>query len=251
MKPASNLAGLIGRYFTERLMCQRNVSANTIASYRDTFRLLFTFAQAQLRKSPSDLALGDLDAPFIGAFLNDLETKRSASAKTRNLRLTAIRSFFRFVSFEEPAHGALIQRVLAIPSKRHDKRQVYFLSRPEIEAILATPDRTTWLGRRDHTFAADRGPDRIAPLRAHQPRQGCRPPRRRRSCAVCRQGTERTDHPADRARPGVRCGHGSRSRYEREQLLCSPMCTVVDSAPTASSRYWRSMCRSPARAVRR
>jgi site-specific recombinase XerD len=78
--------------------------------------------------------------------------KRGASVKTRNLRLTAIRSFFRFVSFEEPAHSALIQRVLAIPSKRHDKRQVHFLMRPEIEAILATPDQTTWLGRRDHTL---------------------------------------------------------------------------------------------------
>ena len=98
------------------------------------------------------MALGDLDAPFIGAFLIDLETKRGASVRTRNLRLTAIRSFFRFVSFEEPAHSALIQRVLAIPSKRHDKRQVHFLTRPEIEAILAAPDRTTWLGRRDHTL---------------------------------------------------------------------------------------------------
>lgn len=123
MKPACNVATLIERYFTERLMRQRNVSANTIASYRDTFRLLFTFAQARLRKSPSDLALSDLGAPFIGAFLIDLETKRGASAKTRNLRLTAIRSFFRFVSFEEPAHSALIQRVLAIPSKLSNRLQ--------------------------------------------------------------------------------------------------------------------------------
>jgi integrase/recombinase XerD len=152
MKPAFNVATLIERYFTDRLMRQRNVSPNTIASYRDTFRLLFTFAQARLRKSPSDLALGDLDASFIGTFLTDLEMKRGASVKTRNLRLTAIRSFFRFVSFGEPAHSALIQRVLAIPSKRHDKRQVHFLMRPEIEAILATPDQTTWLGRRDRTL---------------------------------------------------------------------------------------------------
>jgi integrase/recombinase XerD len=137
MKPCHNVATLIERYFTERLIRQRNVSANTIASYRDTFRLLFTFAQARLRKPPSALALDDLDAPFISA---------------RNLRLTTIRSFFRFASFEEPAHSALIQRVLAIPSKRHDKRQVHFLTRPEIEAILAAPDRTTWLGRRDHTL---------------------------------------------------------------------------------------------------
>ena len=104
------------------------------------------------RKPPSVLALDDLDVPFISAFLADLETKRGASVRTRNLRLTAIRSFFRFASFEEPAHSALIQRVLAIPSKRHDKRQVHFLTRPEIEAILAAPDRTTWLGRRDHTL---------------------------------------------------------------------------------------------------
>jgi integrase/recombinase XerD len=152
MKPSGNVATLIERYFTERLMCQRNVSANTIASYRDTFRLLFTFAQVQLRKPPSTLTLGDLDVPFISAFLADLETRRGASIRTRNLRLTAIRSFFRFVSFEEPAHSALIQRVLAIPSKRHDKRQVNFLTRPEIEAILAAPDRTTWVGRRDHTL---------------------------------------------------------------------------------------------------
>lgn len=158
---ACNVATLIERYFTERLMRQRNVSANTIASYRDTFRLLFQFAQARLRKPPSALSLGDLDAPFLTAFLNDLETKRGASAKTRNLRLTAIRSFFRFVSFEEPAHSALIQRVLAIPSKRHDKRLVPFLTRPEIEVVLAAPDRTTWLA------AA------ITPCCSSRPRRAC------------------------------------------------------------------------------
>jgi integrase/recombinase XerD len=152
MKRSCNIATLIERYFTERLMRQRDVSANTITSYRDTFRLLFTFAQARLRKAPSALELKDLEAPFISAFLADLESKRGASVRTRNLRLTAIRSFFRFVSFEEPAHSALIQRVLAIPSKRHDKRQVHFLTRPEIEAILAAPDRATWLGRRDHAL---------------------------------------------------------------------------------------------------
>jgi integrase/recombinase XerD len=151
MKPSSNVAALIERYFTERLMRQRNVSPNTIASYRDTFRLLFAFAQARLHKAPSTLALDDLDAPFVSAFLENLE-KRGASIRTRNLRLTAIRSFFRFASFEEPAYSAHIQRVLAIPSKRHDKRQVHFLTRPEIEGILAAPDRTTWLGRRDYSL---------------------------------------------------------------------------------------------------
>lgn len=152
MKPSCNVATLIERYFTDRLMRHRNVSANTIASYRDTFRLLFTFGQARLGKSPSVLVLDDLDAPFISAFLADLETKRGASVRTRNSRLTAIRSFFRFMSFEEPAYSAHIQRVLAIPPKRHDKRQVHFLTRAEIEAILGCPDRTTWLGRRDYTL---------------------------------------------------------------------------------------------------
>ena len=115
---------------------QRIVSfcfAHTIASYRDTFRLLFSFAQARLRKPPSDLSLDDLDAPFVCAFLEDLEANRSAGVTTRNLRLTAIRSFFRFASFEEPGYSAHIQRVLAIPSKRHDKRQVHFLTRAEID----------------------------------------------------------------------------------------------------------------------
>ncbi|MEX0739306.1 MAG: tyrosine-type recombinase/integrase [Pseudohongiella sp.] len=152
MNQSPNVAALIERYFTVRLMQQRNVSSNTIASYRDAFRLLFRFAQVRLRKSPSGLELADIDAPFISAFLADIESTRGASVRTHNLRLTAIRSFFRFVSFEEPACSALIQQVLAIPSKRHEKRQVHFLTRPEIEAILVAPDRTTWLGRRDHTL---------------------------------------------------------------------------------------------------
>jgi site-specific recombinase XerD len=152
MKSSPNVASLIERYFTVRLMQQRDVSGNTIASYRDTFRLLFRFAEVRLRKQPSALGINDLDAPFISAFLADLETARGVSVTTRNLRLTAIRSFFRFVSFEEPTYGAFVQRVLAIPSKRHDKPQVRFLTRPEIEAILAAPDRSTWLGRRDHTL---------------------------------------------------------------------------------------------------
>lgn len=151
-KSTGDVATLLERYFTDRLMRQRHVSANTIASYRDTFRLLFSFAQTRLRKPPSALSLSDLDAPFIGAFLADLEAKRRVTVRTRNLRLTAIRSFFRFVSLEEPTHSAMIQRVLAIPSKRHDKRQVHFLTRLEIEAILAVPDKTTWLGLRDHTL---------------------------------------------------------------------------------------------------
>jgi integrase/recombinase XerD len=147
---ASILPALIERFFTQRLMQQRNASPHTIASYRDTFRLLFAFAQARLGKPPSRLDLSDLDARFIGAFLDDLEASRSIGIKTRNLRLTAIRAFLRFVALEEPAYAAQIQRVLAIPGKLHDKREVHFLTREEINAILAAPDRSSWIGRRDH-----------------------------------------------------------------------------------------------------
>jgi site-specific recombinase XerD len=148
----ASLPTLIERFFTQRLIKQRNVSAHTIASYRDTFRLLFRFAHGRLRKLPSSLDLNDLDAPLIIAFLDELETRHAASIRTRNLRLTAIRSFFRFVAFEEPAHGAQVQRILAIPGKLHDKREVHFLSRAEIEAIVAAPDTRTWLGRRDYAL---------------------------------------------------------------------------------------------------
>lgn len=150
MSAASILPALIERFFTQRLMQQRNASPHTIASYRDTFRLLLSFAQTRLGKPPSRLDLADLDAPFIGAFLDDLEASRSIGIKTRNLRLTAIRAFLRFVALEEPAYAGQIQRVLAIPGKLHDKREVHFLTRSEINAILAAPGRSSWIGRRDH-----------------------------------------------------------------------------------------------------
>lgn len=146
------LPSLLERFFTDRLMRQRRVSMNTVASYRDTFRLLLTFVQTHLGKEPSSLDLEDIDATVVTAFLDDLEENRSASVRTRNLRLTAIRSFFRFMSYEEPAHSALIQRVLAVPSKCYDKKMVHFLDRAEIEALLKSPDRSTWIGRRDHSL---------------------------------------------------------------------------------------------------
>ena len=150
MTDVTILPSLIERFFMQRLIQQRNVSPHTVASYRDTFRLLLAFAQARLGKQPSRLDLIDLDAAFIGAFLDDLEANRSIWIKTRNLRLTAIRAFFRFVALEEPAYSGQIQRVLAIPGKLHDKREVHFLERSEIDAILAAPDRSTWIGRRDY-----------------------------------------------------------------------------------------------------
>ena len=152
MNASPSLPALIERFFTERLMRQQQVSPHTLASYRDTFRLLLVFVRKHLGKAPSTLNLVDIDASLVGAFLDDLEVRRSISVRTRNLRLTAIRSFFRFVAYEEPAFSAHIQRVLAVPSKRQDKKMVQFLVRPEIEALLKAPDPSTWIGRRDYTL---------------------------------------------------------------------------------------------------
>jgi site-specific recombinase XerD len=147
-----DFATLLEGFFTQRLMQQRRASAHTIASYRDTFRLLLRFAHERLRKVPSALTLDDIDAPLVIAFLDDLELQRGITARTRNLRLTAIHSFFRYVAFEAPAHAAQTQRVLAIPPKRFTRALVPFLSRPEVDALLAAPDLRTWSGRRDHAL---------------------------------------------------------------------------------------------------
>lgn len=152
MRDPVNFPALLESFFTIRLLTQRKVSAHTIASYRDTFRLLLQFAQKRLRKPPSRLAFRDLDASLIAAFLDDLENARHNGPKSRNLRLTAIRSFFRYAALEAPADSGTIQRVLAIPNQRQPRALVSFLTRPEIEALLAAPDRTQWLGRRDHAF---------------------------------------------------------------------------------------------------
>jgi integrase/recombinase XerD len=152
MRDAANLPSLLQSFFTNRLMAQRKASPHTIASYRDTFRLLLQFAQTRLRKAPSELALGDLDASLIGAFLDDLEKRRRNGARSRNLRLTAVRSFFRYAALEAPTHAAVIQRVLAIPNQRQPRALVDFLTRAEIDALLAAPNPKTWLGRRDHAF---------------------------------------------------------------------------------------------------
>ena len=146
------LAPLLERFFTQRLMQQRQASSHTIASYRDTFRQLLKFIQPRLHKAPSRLSFEEIDAPLIVAFLDDLEKHRGLSIRSRNLRLTAIHSFFRYVAFEAPTHSAQIQRVLAIPSKRFTRTLVQFLTRAEVDALLAAPDRRKWSGRRDHAF---------------------------------------------------------------------------------------------------
>jgi integrase/recombinase XerD len=152
MKPTPTLPALLESYFTQRLMAQRRASAHTIASYRDTFRLLLRFVQKHSGKSPSSLNLTNLDAPLISAFLDDFEKKRGNSISSRNVRLTAIRSFFRYAAYEEPSESLHIQRVLAIQNKRQPRPMISFLIREEIEALLAAPDQRTWNGRRDHAL---------------------------------------------------------------------------------------------------
>lgn len=146
------LATTLQAFFTDRLARQRQVSPNTLAAYRDTLRLLLVFAANKKDKEPSKLDIDDLDAPLIGAFLDDLEHQRKNGARTRNARLAAIRSLFRYAALRHPDHAGLIERILAIPPKRFDRRLVTFLTEPEISALLAAPDRSTWTGRRDHTL---------------------------------------------------------------------------------------------------
>ena len=139
-------------FFTDRLITQRNASPQTIAAYRDTFKLLLRFARQQTGKEPFRLDFDDLDAPLIGAFLNHLEHDRGNSPRTRNARLAAIHSFYRYSALRHPEHLATIARVMAIPTNRHEHNTVSYLQLHELKALLAAPDRTTWLGRRDHTL---------------------------------------------------------------------------------------------------
>ena len=150
---SASFPSLLQSFFTDRLLSQRQASPHTIAGYRDCFRLLLQFAKERLGKMPSQLRIEDLDAPFIGLFLDHLESTRNNSARTRNVRLGAIHSFFRYVTLEEPAHALHCQRILAVPNKRHEQRPIDFLNREEIDALLAVPNRSTWMGHRDeHSF---------------------------------------------------------------------------------------------------
>jgi integrase/recombinase XerD len=149
MRNKTTLAGLLQGFFTDRLIGQRRVSPHTVASYRDTFRLLLRFTQTRLKKEPSKLGLAEIDPPLLTAFLDDLEKERGNSARSRNTRLAAIHSFFRYVALEEPEHAAQAQRVLAIPCKRYTRRPIDYLTSAEVEALLQAPDQKTWGGRRD------------------------------------------------------------------------------------------------------
>lgn len=148
----SALAPTLEAFFTERLIGQRHASPNTVAAYRDAWRLLLRFVCARTGKQPCQLDLAELDAPLIGAFLDHLQADRHNSPRTRNARLAALRSFFRYAALRHPEHAALIARVLAIPTKRCDQVDVSYLDQVEADALVAAPDRDTWTGRRDHAL---------------------------------------------------------------------------------------------------
>ena len=146
------LAAYVQHFFTERLVTQQHASPNTIATYRDTFRLLLRYAEAQTGRAPTELQLEDIDAVLVGRFLTFCEQQRGNSARSRNTRLAGIRSFFQYVSRNEPQLSLHCQKVLAIPTKRYIKRMVDYLKEDEIQALVNAPDCTSFLGRRDRTL---------------------------------------------------------------------------------------------------
>jgi site-specific recombinase XerD len=231
----ADLSSLLQSFFTDRLFRQRRASPHTIAGYRDSFRLLLRFAKERLGKAPSALALEDLNVPFVGEFLDDLESRRRNSARTRNIRLAAIHSFFQYVALQEPAHALLCQRILAMPTKRHERRPIEFLNREEAGALLAAADPSTWVGRRDRTLllvAVQTGlrvselvglscQDIVLGTGAHVHCQG---KGRKHRCTPLRQETatmlkgwlrERRGGPDDPVFPSIRGGKLSRDAVER------------------------------------
>ena len=149
MGSIGNLAMLLEKFFTERMMHQMRASSNTIASYRDTFILLLRYTTKHLKKQPSELMIKDLSADLISHFLDDLEKTRGIQVRCRNVRLSAIRSFFKYLFYQVPESSSLISQVLAIPNKKFTKKVIHYLTREEVDALLQVPDQRTWIGRRD------------------------------------------------------------------------------------------------------
>lgn len=152
MKPAADFSPLCQSFFVKRLITQRKASPHTISAYAQTFRLFMAYAQKRLRTPPSMLSLAQLDASFVAEFLDHLESSRANGVRSRNARLASLRSFYHFAALEVPQHAGLIQRVLAIPYKRLTRRLVNYLTRPEVESVLASVDQSTWIGRRNHAL---------------------------------------------------------------------------------------------------
>lgn len=151
---APSFATLVQDFFGQRLVQQQNASHCTVASYRDAFRLLLAFFQKHRRKASTSLTLADIDAPTVLAFLSDLEKQRGNAPRTRNLRLSTLRSFVRYAAARDPSYLAHAQRILAIPSKRFNKPMLGYLTHEELNAVLESPDAKTWSGQRDRVLFA-------------------------------------------------------------------------------------------------
>ncbi len=254
MKTRSNFSALLQAFFTDRLMRQRQVSPETIASYRDAFCLLFRFVRQHLNKAPSVLEMEDFEAPLIVAFLCWLEKERGNCARTRNARLAAIHSFFKYAALHDPVHIALIQRILAIPGKRYDRVPVEYLTRPETEALLAAPDQTTWAGRRDRTLflltvqtglrvSELVGLDCQDIVLGNGSHVRCKGKGRKERCTPLRKETikalhdwlrERDGRPSDPLFPNARSGRLSRDGIE--YLLRKHLSTAVHSCPSLKNK---------------
>ncbi len=250
----SLLAPTLEAFFTERLITQKNASPHTVASYRDCWRLLLGFVRDTTGKAPAKLLPDDLDAPVIGAFLDYLERHRGLSAASRNTRLAAVHSLFRFAALRHPEHAALISRVLAIPAKRAERAIVCFLTPPEVDALLAGPDRSRLTGRRDHALlvvAVQTGlrVSELTGLRRQDVHLGtgahvrCRgkgrkdraTPLTRHSVAVMRAWlAERGGGPDDPVFPGPRGGPLSRDAVRR--LLERHAGTAARSCPSLAAK---------------
>lgn len=148
----TDLAPVLQGFFTDRLARQKNASPNTVAAYRDTCKLLLAFAHTKTGKTPNKLSFADLDTTLVGAFLQHLEDQRGNGSATRNARLAAIHSLFRYAATKAPEHAAVISQVLAIPPRRRERAIVSYLTDEEAGTLIAAPDRTTWHGRRDHAL---------------------------------------------------------------------------------------------------
>jgi site-specific recombinase XerD len=254
MKNHTDFAGLMEGFFTERLVAQRRVSPQTISSYRDAFRLLLAFVQTRLKKAPSELHLTDLDAALVSGFLDHLERHRHNTVRSRNARLTAIHSFYRYAALQCPEHSALIQRVLAMPSKRYEHRDIAFLTRPEVDALLAAPNQATWTGRRDYVLllvavqtglrvseltglrCADAVLDAAAYVqcRGKGRKERCTPLRKEAAAVLRRWLRERNGQPQEALFPNAR--GGSLSRDGVEYILSRHTTTAAKDCPSFKTK---------------
>ena len=218
----STVAPLLEAFFTDRLMAQRNASAHTVAAYRDAFRLLLGFVYQQTGIPPAAMDLADLDSGMIAAFLDHLERDRANSPATRNARLAALRSFFRYAAFHAPEHAGLIQRVLAIPDRRSQTQDVCFLTEDRADTLVNAPDRRTWISRRDHALLVLDLQTGLRVSGTHRTGRRRRPPGPRTLRPLPRQRTARTGPHRCGPKPSTSCEYGWPRQRGPQRTLSFP-----------------------------